>query len=87
MDLGSPSQRQILKEYEQSKRIVCGRSSQSKNSKVIGQPSRREDIKSWQQAFEEGRHLKAALTIHQGVRIDCKRMIVIPTRGVGNKRL
>jgi hypothetical protein len=26
-------------------------------------------------------------TQHQGVRIDCNGMIVIPTRGVGNKRL
>jgi hypothetical protein len=26
-------------------------------------------------------------TRHQGVRIECNRMVVIPTRGVGNKRL
>jgi hypothetical protein len=62
---------------------------ESKNSQI-----------SYSLASEEGRHkeLSASLqgeetskdrsdTRHQGVRIECNGMIVIPTRGVGNKRV
>jgi hypothetical protein len=55
---------------------------------------------SYSLASKEGRHkeLSASLrgvrtskdrsdTRHQGVRIECNGMIVIPTRGVGNKRV
>jgi hypothetical protein len=73
----------------------------TRSKSVIGQSSRRGDIKrSYSLASEEGRHkeLSASLrgvrtskhrsdTRHQGVRSECNRMIVISTRGVGNKRV
>jgi hypothetical protein len=57
------------------------------SSEVIRLPPRREDIELAASLRGVRTSKDRSDTRHQGFRIECNGMIVIPTRGVGNKRV